>query len=88
VNIIKKVRNLSQTSTSNLNQNELMPEEFNNPFVSSMKNLEKDLNTLKQIYNDELKMMRLEIEELSAVKNKYSLDNFNYEVKLQDFVEK
>ncbi len=65
-----------------------MPEEFNNPFVSSMKNLEKDLNTLKQIYNDELKMMRLEIEELSAVKNKYSLDNFNYEVKLQDFVEK
>lgn len=53
-----------------------------------MKNLYKDLTTLKLLYDEELRMMRSEIEELSAVKNKYSLENFNLEVKLQDFFEK
>lgn len=60
----------------------------NNPIYSSVKSLEKDLEKLKHLYDEELRMMRLEIEELSTVKNKYSLENFNLEIKLQDFIEK
>ena len=51
-----------------------------------MKNLEKDLEVLKQLYEEELKLMRVEIEELTTAKNKYSLDNFNLELKLKDFI--
>lgn len=54
----------------------------------SLKNLQKDLATLKLLYDDELRIMRHELDELAAVKNKYSLENFNLEVKLQDFFEK
>ncbi len=53
-----------------------------------MRNLEKDLEKLKQLYDEEIRLMRFEIEELSTVKNKYSLENFNLEIKLQDFIEK
>ena len=53
-----------------------------------MRNLEKDLEKLKQLYDEEIHLMRFEIEELSTVKNKYSLENFNLEIKLQDFIEK
>jgi hypothetical protein len=62
--------------------------ENNNPIYSSVRNLEKDLEKLKQLYDEELRMMRVEIEELSTVKNRYSLENFNLEIKLQDFIEK
>jgi hypothetical protein len=30
--------------------------------------------------------MRFEIEELSTLKNKFSLDNYNLELKLKDFI--
>jgi hypothetical protein len=53
-----------------------------------VRNLEKDLEKLKQLYDEEIRLMRFEIEELSTVKNKYSLENFNLEIKLQDFIEK
>lgn len=53
-----------------------------------MKNLEKDLEALKHLYEEEIKLMKFEIEELSIVKNKYSLENFNLELKLKDFVVK
>lgn len=62
--------------------------ENNHPVYSSVKNLEKDLEKLKNLYDEELSMMRSEIEELSTVKNKYSLENFKIEIKLQDFIEK
>jgi hypothetical protein len=51
-----------------------------------MKNLEKDLEILKQFYDEELKFMRIQIEELSLNKNKLSLDNYNLEEKLKDFI--
>lgn len=58
----------------------------NNSLLQSMKNLEKDLEALKQLYEEEIKLMKFEIEELSSVKNKYSLENFNLQSKLKDFV--
>ncbi|RMZ93700.1 lamin-B2-like isoform X1, partial [Brachionus plicatilis] len=58
----------------------------NNSLLQSMKNLEKDLDALKQLYEEEIRLMKFEIEELSAVKNKYSLENFNLQSKLKDFV--
>lgn len=70
-----------ETNSARTNEN-------NNPIYSSVKSLEKDLEKLKNLYDEELRMMRLEIEELSTVKNKYSLENFNLEIKLQDFIEK
>ena len=53
-----------------------------------MKNLEKDLDKLKELYDEELNTMRAELEELSIAKNKYALDNYNLKIKLQDFIEK
>ena len=60
----------------------------NNILLISIKNLEKDLDMLKKLYDEELKLMRTEIEELSTIKNKYSLENFNLELKLKDFIVK
>lgn len=60
----------------------------NNSLLQSMKNLEKDLEALKQLYEEEIRLMKFEIEELSSVKNKYSLENFNLQTKLKDFVVK
>ena len=79
------MRDLTKTRYSSYNSEQ---DTSSSPFYSSIKSLEKDLTSLRHLYDEELKMMRLEIEELSAVKNKYSLDNFNFEVKLHDFVEK
>ena len=58
------------------------------PSYLPIKNLEKDLETFRQLYEDELKVMRIEIEELAGLKNKLALDNFNLEHKLSDFIEK
>ena len=65
--------------TNNANNN-------HNILLISIKNLEKDLDILKKLYNEELKQMRFEIEELSTLKNKFSLDNYNLELKLKDFI--
>ncbi len=54
----------------------------------SVKNLQKDLTHLKMLYDEELRMIRFEIEEVSGLKNKLTLDNFNLQVKIQDFFEK
>lgn len=54
----------------------------------SMNNLEKDLEIFKSIYDEELKLLRLELEDLSSFNNKLSLTNFNLESKLQDFIVK
>lgn len=51
-------------------------------------NSEKDFELMRQLYDEELKLLKLEIEELSAARNKYSLDNFNLELKLKDFITK
>ena len=50
--------------------------------------MENDLFNFKQVYEDQIKILRTEIEELSLIKNKYSLDNYNLELKLKDFIEK
>ena len=68
----------SPSSQSNTNNNNIL--------LISIKNLEKDLDMLKKLYDEELKLMRAEIEELSTLKNKYSLENFNLELKLKDFI--
>ena len=54
----------------------------------SMNNLEKDLEIFKSIYDEELKLLRLELEDLSSFNNKLTLTNFNLESKLQDFIVK
>lgn len=54
----------------------------------SIKSLHKDITILKQLYDEEFQIMRKEIEELNYSKNKYSLENYNLEVKLHDFVDK
>ncbi len=61
---------------------------YGNTLLISMKNLEKDLAAFKQLYEDEFKQMRAEIEELSLFKNKYSLENYNLQIKLEDFIVK
>ena len=53
-----------------------------------IRSLHKDITILKQLYDDEFQTMRREIEELNYTKNKYSLENYNLEVKLHDFVDK
>ena len=54
----------------------------------SIRSLHKDITILKKLYDDEFQTMRREIEELNYTKNKYSLENYNLEVKLHDFVDK
>ena len=76
----------SQSNHSQSLQQNTVNQSVNNVLLMSIRNLEKDLEVLKKLYDEELKQMRFEIEELSILKNKYSLDNFNLELKLKDFV--
>ena len=54
--------------------------------LGSMKQLEKDLEIFRSLYDEELKLMRLELEELESSRNKLQLNNYNLEVKLKDFI--
>lgn len=87
---MKQNQPISSLNTSNWQNSSFGNNNFNynsnNALLMSMKNLEKDLEVLKQLYEEELKLMRVEIEELTTAKNKYSLDNFNLELKLKDFI--
>ena len=76
------------TSNQNGSTTSSSPSSYGNTLLISMKNLEKDLTAFKQLYEDEFKQMRNEIEELSVFKNKYSLENYNLQLKLEDFIVK
>jgi hypothetical protein len=54
--------------------------------LNSIKMLEKDLETFKQLYDEELRKMRSEMEDMYIVNQKLSADNFNMESKLKDFI--
>ncbi len=81
-------RNSASANNVNSNSELLAMTEGAKTSDVSVKNLQKDLTHLKMLYDEELRMMRFEMEEVSAVKNKLSLDNFNLQVKIQDFFDK
>ncbi len=84
---ISTVKDLAEClKTTNKSNSTPIQTSNNYNFILSMKNLEKDLEILKQFYDEELKFMRIQIEELSLNKNKLSLDNYNLEEKLKDFI--
>lgn len=90
-----KVRELTQHIKNNQSAAQMPFNNTTNQYYSSstnnnflMRNFEKDIDQMKQLYEEELRLMRMEIEELSILKNKYSLDNFNLELKLKDFIVK
>jgi hypothetical protein len=88
-NYTSTVKDLTENlKTTNKSNSTPMQTSNNYNFLVSMKNLEKDLEILKQFYDEELKFMRVQVEELSLSKNKLSLDNYNLEEKLKDFITK
>ncbi|CAF0919926.1 unnamed protein product, partial [Brachionus calyciflorus] len=58
-----KFTNLQSPANHHINTNQTIP---NNSLLFSMRNLEKDLEALKQLYEEEIKLMKFEIEELST----------------------
>lgn len=53
-----------------------------------MKYLENDLEVLKQLYENELKILRLQIDELSNEKNKYQNEYYNHDAALRELIQK
>jgi hypothetical protein len=82
------MQDLEQFRASQQQQQQQPISEDGSSLFVSMKNLEKDLETFKQLYDEEIRFMRAELEEISAHKNKLSLDKFNLETKLQDLTSK
>ena len=75
-------------SSSNLSAQHTSSNSSNNTLLSSMKSLEKDLETFKRMYDEEFRKMRSELEEFYIMNNKLSMENFNLESKLKEFIAK
>jgi hypothetical protein len=55
---------------------------------STKSNTEKDSESVKQVYEEELRKMRAELEEYYIVNNRLGIENMNLESKLKDFITK
>ena len=77
----KKVKELSEGIKTNSNHSSAS-------VLLAMRGLEKDLDMLAKVYENQFVQMRTEMNALAATRNKYSLDNFNLEVKIKDLTHK
>lgn len=80
----KNTQKFNEYFTMNQNENQ----ELYINTVKGMNDPDESLTLEKDLYDGQIKEMRLEIEQLATLKNKFSLDNFNLELKLKDFIVK
>jgi hypothetical protein len=77
-----------QVTSNNQQQQQHHLSSFKNSNLNKQlsKNISNDIESLINIYEDEIKSTRKEIEQLSSLKNKYALENYNLELKIKDYI--
>jgi hypothetical protein len=56
--------------------------------ISSLKNFENDIDWMKKIYENEIKVLGTKIDDVSNEKSKYKLESCNLDLKLREMTQK
>lgn len=81
-----KVREITQNNRTA--QNEASITSTTTSLLNSVKYLEQDLDVMRRLYENEMRILYFQIDDINNERNKYTLELYNKEVKLKEITNK